>query len=118
MKFLKLLAQIAGGALALLVEGAIHYQIHPINTVNTAKDAVIVAFSFWPGMIVGYLAVWIQQNLAKDEEADAPAAAALCALMWFVYLFRALTLVLGLPMLSNWTQSPVNWLVRFFEMFV
>lgn len=118
MKFLKFLAQVLGGALALLVEGAIHYEIHPINAVNTVKDALIVAFSFWPGVIVGYLAVWIQRHLAKDEEPDAPAAAALCALMWFVYLFRALTLAVGLPVLSNWTQSPVTWLVRFFELWV
>jgi len=118
MKFLKLLAQIFAGALALLVEGAIHYKIHPINEVSTATGAVIVAFSFWPGMIVGYVAVLIQRHLAKDEETDAPAAAALCGVMWFVYLFRALTLVIGLPVLSNWTQAPVNWLVRFFEMWV
>jgi hypothetical protein len=118
MKFWRFLAQVFGGALALLVEGAIHYEIHPINAIDTAKDALIVAFSFWPGMLVGYLSIWIQKHVAKDDAPDAPAAAALCALMWFVYLLRALTLVIGLPSLSNWTQTPVNWLVRFFEFWV
>lgn len=118
MKLLKFLAQVLGGALALLVEGAIHYQIHPISAVGTAKDALIVAFSFWPGMLVGYLAIWIQRLSAKDEEPDAPVASVLCALMWFVYLFRALTLAVSLPSLSNWTQTPVDWLVRFFELWV
>src|SRR5258708_20078500 len=116
MKVWRLLGKVFGGALALLVEGAIHYEIHPINAIDTAKDALIVAFSFWPGMLVGYLAIWIQKHIAKDEEPDAPAAAALCAAMWFVYLFRALTLAVGLPSLSNWTQTPVNWLVLFFDL--
>jgi hypothetical protein len=118
MKLGRFLAQVSGGALALLVEGAIHYEIHPINAVNTATGALIVAFSFWPGMLVGYLSIWIQRHIAKDEEPDTPAAAALCAAMWFVYLFRALTLAVGLPALSNWTQAPVNWMVRFFELWV
>jgi hypothetical protein len=118
MKFGRFLAQILGGALALLVEGAIHYEIYPLTSINTARDAVIVAFSFWPGIIVGYLSVWIQKHLAKEEEPDVPVAAALCSVMWFIYLFRALTLAVGLPSLSNWTEAPVHWLVHFFELWV
>jgi hypothetical protein len=57
--------------LALLVEGAIRYEIHPLTAINTTRDAVIVAFSFWLDIIVGYLSVWIQKHLAKEEEPDA-----------------------------------------------
>jgi hypothetical protein len=113
-----LTAQIFAGALALLVEGIIHYDVHPITEVNTVKDALLVAFSFWPGIIVGYAAIWIETRLARWREPEPPAAAALCAVLWFVYLFRAATLLIGLPVLSDWTQQPVNWLVRFFELFV
>ena len=112
------LAQLAGFVLALTVEGLIHYQIYPITEVNTAKGALIVAFSFWPGMILGYFSMWIQKTIAGEEYPDPSAASALCALLWFVYLFRAAPLALGLPVLSEWTQTPVNWIVNIFEFFI
>lgn len=118
MKARSVVVQVVGGALALLVEGAIHYEVHPITAVNTVRGALAVAFSFWPGMLVGYVVVWINTHVAGDEHPDAPAAAALCAVLWFVYLFRAATLLIGLPILSDWTQAPVNWLVKFFELFI
>jgi hypothetical protein len=109
------LAQFVGFFLALSVEGLIHYHVYPITEVNTAKGALIVAFSFWPGMLLGYASVWFQANLAGEEDPDPSAAAALCAFLWFVYLFRAATLAIGLPALSNWTQAPVGWIVGIFE---
>jgi len=118
MKAIRFFGQVLAGALAMIIEGLIHYKVHPINEVNTVKDAFIVAFSFWPGMLIGYLVIWIQRHLARDEEPEAPAAAALCAVLWFVYLLRALTLLMGLPVLSNWTQQPVTWIVKFFELFI
>lgn len=115
---MKFFAQFAGIFLALLVEGLIHYKVYPITEVNTVRGALLVAFSFWPGMLLGYLSMWIQRKLADDENPDPSAAAALCALLWFVYLFRAATLALGVPALSNWTQAPVGWIVRFFEFLI
>lgn len=112
------LAQVAGFFLALTVEGLIHYKIYPITEVNTVMGALIVAFSFWPGMILGYFSMWLQTAFAGEEDPDPSAAAALCAFLWFVYLFRAATLAIGLPGLSDWTQTPVNWIVKFFEFFI
>ena len=111
-------AQFVGFFLALSVEGLIHYQVYPITEVNTVKGALIVAFSFWPGMILGYFSMWIQKTVAGEEDPDPSAVAALCALLWFVYLFRAATLAVGLPVLSNWTQAPVTWIVNFFEFLI
>ena len=110
--------QVLVGALALWVEGLIHYTLHPLNAVNTAGGALIVAFSYWPGMLIGYVSIWLQRKVDPDEPPDTPAAAAICALLWFIYLFRAFTLLIHLPSLSNWTEIPANWLVRFFAMFV
>ncbi len=76
-----------------------------------------MAFSFWPGMILGYLAMSIDRS-GGENESTPPAASAICALLWFVYLFRALTLLIGLPILSNWTEVPINLIVRFFEIFI
>jgi|GEM_PF-5120358 hypothetical protein len=118
MKTKSLLAQFIGFFLALTIEGLIHYHVYPITEVNTVKGALIVAFSFWPGMFIGYLSMWIQANVAGEKDPDPSAAAALCALLWFVYLFRAATLLIGLPVLSNWTQAPVGWIVSLFEFFI
>lgn len=115
MKAKSFLAQFIGFFLALTIEGLIHYQVYPITEVNTVKGALIVAFSFWPGMLVGYASMWIQANVVGEEDPDPSAAAALCALLWFVYLFRAATLLIGMPVLSNWTQAPVEWIVGLFE---
>lgn len=115
---MRFLAQCIGFFLALLVEGLIHYKVYPITEVNTVRGALIVAFSFWPAMLVGYLSVWLQRKIAGEEEPDPPAAAALCAVLWFVYLFRAITLAVGVPALSNWTESPVRWIVKFFEFLI
>lgn len=115
MSALKWIAQIATGTLAGIVTGAIHYRVHPITEINTFGSAIGVAFSFWPGMLIGYLAIYIERG---EKEPDVPAAAAICAFLWFVYLFRAITLLVGLPILSDWTHAPVNWLVKFFEFFV
>ena len=112
---MKFLIQFVGLFLALSIEGLIHYQVFPITEVNTAMGALMVAFSFWPGMIIGYLSMWVQRTVAGDDNPDPSAAAALCALLWFVYLFRAATLLVGLPGLSNWTQAPVSWIVSLFE---
>jgi len=56
--------------------------VHPITEVNTVAGALAVAFSFWPEMLVGSLAIWINTHLAGEEHPDAPAAAALCAVLW------------------------------------
>lgn len=117
MRALKLIAQIVTGTLAGIVTGAIHYQVHSITEIDTFGNALAVAFSFWPGMLMGYLGIYIER-LGGEEEPDVPAAAAICAFLWFIYLFRAITLLIGLPALSNWTEGPVNWLVKFFELFV
>jgi hypothetical protein len=114
MKPRSLFIQILAGALALLVEGAINYKVYPINQIDTVWGALVVAFSFWPGMLIAYASIGIQR-WAGEKEPDVPAAAAICAMLWFIYLFRALTLAIGLPMLSNWTQWPVDVLVNFFE---
>jgi hypothetical protein len=105
-------------ALALLVEGVISYQFHPLNAVNTPRDALIVAFSYWPGMLIGYLSIWLQRKATPEEDPDTPAAAAICAVLWFVYAFRALTLLIHARWLSNWTEAPANWIVKFFSLFV
>ena len=118
MKTKSLLAQFIGFFLALTIEGLIHYHVYPITEVNTVKGALIVAFSFWPGMLIGYTSMWIQANVAGEKDPDPSVAAALCALLWFVYLFRAATLLIGLPVLSNWTQAPVGWIVSLFEFFI
>jgi len=111
-------AQVTGGASdSRRARCSLHYDIHPITDINTSIGALFVAFSFWPGMIVGYFAMWVWKHWAKDEEPEPPAAAALYAVLWFIYLFRALTLFIGLPVLSNLTQVPVDWLVKIFESF-
>ncbi len=117
MGAIRFIAQVVAGALAGIVTGAIHYKVHPLTEINTVGSAIAVAFSFWPGMIIGYLAIQIER-IGGEDEPSPPAAAAICALLWFVYLFRATTLLIGLPVLSDWTQAPVEWLVRFFELFV
>jgi hypothetical protein len=117
MSACKWITQIATGTLAGVVTGAIHYQVHPITEIDTFGHALAVAFSFWPGMLIGYLGIYIER-VGGEEEPDVPAAAAICAFLWFAYLFRAITLLIGLPVLSDWTQGPVNWLVKFFELFV
>jgi hypothetical protein len=118
IKFFRFLAQTIGAALVVIVEATIHYKIHPITAVNTPRDAIIVAFSFLPGVFIAYASIWLQQRITSDDEPEVPAAGALCSVMWFVYVFRALTLAIGLPGLSNWTEAPVNWTVRFFELFI
>src|SRR6185437_7697969 len=101
---------------AVIVTKAIHYHVHPLTEINTVLGALAVAFSFWPGMILGYLVLALKRSRG-EKEPDVPAAAGICAMLWFVYLFRALTLLIHLPVLSNWTQAPVGWLVNFFDHF-
>lgn len=110
-------AHVVATAIAILVTGLIHYKVHDLTEIDTFWGAIGVAFSFWPGMILGYLAMAIER-IGGKEEPTPPAAAAICALLWFVYLFRALTLLIGLPVLSNWTAVPVSLIVKFFEIFV
>ncbi len=113
---MKAILQAVAALAALLVTGAIHYHVHPLTEVNTVLGALAVAFSFWPGMILGYLVLALKRSRGENEP-EVPAAAGICAMLWFVYLFRALTLLVHLPGLSNWTQAPVEWLVSVFERF-
>jgi hypothetical protein len=115
MGCMRLLIQAAALLATAFVIRLISYNIHPLNDVNTFWGAIAVAFSFWPGILLGYLALHLQRvaTREKDENQDPPAAALICALLWFVYLFRAATLLIHLPALSNWTQAPVDAIVKF-----
>lgn len=115
MKVLRFFGQLTGSVLAFLAERAIHYKIHPFTSVDTVKDALIVAFSFWPGILIAYLSMWIATTLGGEKDVDAPAAGAICSMLWFVYLFRAITLLIHLPGLSNWTEAPAVWIAKSFE---
>ena len=117
MKAKRVLIHIFGGILATILTGVIHYNVHAITEINTFWSAVAVAFSFWPGMLIGYLVIYLKERGGDDDPAP-PVTAVICALFWFVYLFRAATLLIGLPILSNWTQKPVDLLVKFFEFFI
>jgi hypothetical protein len=116
MKAKSFFIQVLAGILACFVTGVIHFKVQPITKINTTANAVAVAFSFWPGLIVGHIAIYFGRLIGEDE-LKLSVASEICALLWFVYLFRAATLLLGLPILSNWTQAPVNLLVKFFELF-
>ena len=115
--FMKLASQLSGGALALLVTGAIHYHLHSLTAINTFGHALVVSFSFWPGMFLGYLAMKVVRFSGLNESPPS-VASAICAFFWFIYLFRAITLLVKMPQLSNWTEGPVFWLVYFFDLFV
>jgi hypothetical protein len=110
----RLLRQLAAALVILLLTGLIHYQVRPLNSVDTAGGAFILALSCFPGIIIGYAIVAIQRR-SGDDDPDVPVAALICALLWFVYLFRGLTLLLGLPGLSNWIEGPVDVLVKGIE---
>ena len=112
--FVKLLGQLVAAVLAFVLADLIHYEIHPLTSINTVGGALVVAFSYLPGVLIGYLVIWIEQKAGEDDP-DVPVAAVICGLLWFVYLFRALTLLVGLPGLSNWTQAPAELLVRILE---
>jgi hypothetical protein len=112
-----LVVQVVAGILATVVTGVIHYKVHPLTEIDTFGNAVAVAFSFWPGLIVAHIAIYIGRIVGEDELKLSVASEA-CALLWFVYLFRAGTLLLELPVLSDWTRVPVNIIVRFFDIFV
>lgn len=114
---MKFIIQTAALTVTFFVVRFISYKIHPLSDVNTFWGAIVVAFSFWPGILLGYLALHIQRIARpnENEPQEVPVAAAICSMLWFVYLFRALTLLIHLPVLSNWTQVPVELLVRFFE---
>ena len=115
MGFLRLLFQVAALLATAFVLQLIDYKIHPLSDVNTFWGAIAVAFSFLPGILLGYLALSLQRVATREkaENQDPPTPALICSLLWFVYLFRAATLLIHLPALSNWTQAPVEAIVRF-----
>ena len=110
----KLLWQIAAAVVIVFLTDLIHYHVHSLRSVHTFSGALIVAVSFLPGVIIGYLIVWIQRK-SGEEEPDVPVAGVICALLWFVYLFRALTILVGLPALSNWMGGPSDFLINGLE---
>jgi hypothetical protein len=110
----RILWQLLAVTVAVAGAGLVQYHVQPLTSVNTVGGALLVAVSFIPGMLVGGAAVWFQKR-ARIEEPDVPAASAICSLLWFVYLFRAATLLIGLPVLSNWAQKPVEILVKILE---
>lgn len=110
----RLLWQMAAALIILLLTDLIHYEIRPLNSVDTVGGALILALSCFPGVVIGHAIIGIQRRLG-DDDPDVPVAALICALLWFVYLFRALTLLIGLPGLSNWMEGGVDALVEGIE---
>ncbi len=103
-------------AMSAFVIAAIHYNLHSLNQVNTIPDAVVAAFSFAPGIVIGYLAIHLQRLLGKDD--PAPTFAFLISFAFFALcLFRAATMFVRMSYLSDWTRVPVNALVDLFDVF-
>jgi hypothetical protein len=59
--------QVFAGILACFVTGLIHFKVQPFTKINTPVNAVAVAFSFWPGLIVGHIAIYLGRLIGEDE---------------------------------------------------
>ncbi|MEE9139261.1 MAG: hypothetical protein V3U18_00615 [Alphaproteobacteria bacterium] len=116
MKLIGLITQIVALVLAGLVTAGIHFHLHPLTRIHTVGDAVASAFSFGPGMIIGYLGLSVERLLGKDDPTPS-AAAAICVVFFGLGLYRAATLLIRRSDLSDWTIIPLRTLVGFLELF-
>ncbi len=116
MKLKVLLTQIATLVLAAFATAGIHYNLHSLIKIYTVGDSMATAFSFLPGMFIGYAGTYVERLGGKDTPTPS-VAAAICLIFFVLGLFRAATLLLKVSDISNWTRVPLEGLVAIFDVF-
>ena len=100
----------------------IHYSFHPLTSIETFWDSIIVAFSFVPWVIGAYLGECWDKIIEPDDKNEIPSTSFtsitwLAASFVLVYLFRAITLFFDISFLSDWSQIVSEYTVKLFEYF-
>lgn len=116
MKLKVLLTQLATLVLAAFATAGVHFNLHSLIKIYTVGDAMATAFSFMPGMLIGYAGTYVERLAGKDSPTPS-LAAAICLIFFLIGLFRAVTLLFKFSHLSEWTRVPLDGLVAFFNVF-